>query len=176
MAGSGEGECEFERGSNFIFPEFCGLDSNDKWVGQCGASECYGKHNILKNEVLCLQSHQIMNWWDFLDALECYERSAECGHCTRCRWCKYYFKNLLGEAWGLTWNTWRTKDGQIFMAVRFSPHCEWYARRPMVVEPWRHRTPSPEEREAIEQKEEETLFRLKKNMEKDFNFCIFLIF
>ena len=148
MAGSSE-SVPFTRGQEFIRPEFPGLDSNDKWVGKCEAQGCHGQHIILTNDNMALPSHQIMNWWDFLDVLECYEEAADCDVCTNCRWCKFWFKNLLGEAWGLTWNSWRTKNGQFFMAVRFSPHDERYTRRSMTVEPWGCRVPSPEEKLLI---------------------------
>ena len=124
---SGCSENQFYRGQEFIRPEFGGLDSNDFWVGECEAQGCHGQH-ILKNNKICLPSHQIMNWWDFLDVLECYEKQADCNLCTRCHWCKFFLKNLLGEAWGLTWNSWRTQNGQFFMAVRFSHHDERYSR------------------------------------------------
>ena len=80
--------------------EFPGIDSNDKYIADCSAEGCTKKHNILKNDML-LSGDQVMNWLDFLDVLECYENAAECGVCTKCSWCKYYFKTLLAEAWGL---------------------------------------------------------------------------
>ena len=140
-------------------PEFLGLDTNDVWLTQCEAQGCSGNHNILTNTVKLLPSHQIMNWWDFLDVLECYEQETDCGVCTNCCWCRYYFKNLLGEAWGLTWNNWRTKKGQFFVAVCFSPHNEHYTRRPMTVEPWGRRVLSPLEKQLVEEKEKKKLFR-----------------
>ena len=69
-------------------PEFYGLNSNDKWMDDCGADGCTQKHNILKNEVMLLPGDQVVNWWDFLDILVCYENAAECGVCTRCHRCK----------------------------------------------------------------------------------------
>lgn len=164
---SGCSENQFYRGQEFIRLEFGGLDSNDFWVGECEAQGCHRQH-ILKNNKICLPSHQIMNWWDFLDVLECYEKQADCNLCTRCHWCKFFLKNLLGEAWGLTWNSWRTQNGQFFMAVRFSHHDERYSRRPMTVELWGRRVPSPEEKQLIEEKEKKTLFRLIKKFGKRF--------
>ena len=143
-----------------IVLEFCGLDSNDKWLESCGVACCTKKHNMLKNEVMLNTSHRLMNWWDFLDVLVCYQQSAECGLCTKCNWCRFYFKNLLGEAYGLIWNTWRTMDGQFFTVVRFSPHNECYSRRPMTVTPWTRRRVSAEKKEKIEEKEKKTILKL----------------
>ena len=67
---SGCSENQFYCGQEFIRPEFGGLDSNDFWVGECEAQGCNGQHNILKNNKISLPSHQIMNWWDFLDVLD----------------------------------------------------------------------------------------------------------
>ena len=168
MAGTSEKCGKFTRGQEFLRPEFSGIDSNDNWVGDCKAPGCHGQHKILLNKGWNLPSTQIMNWWDFLDVLECYEKSSPCGLCTNCNWCKYYFRNLLGEAWGLTWNSWRTECGQFFMAVKLSPHDERYSRRPMTVEPYGRRVPSPEEKLLIEVKERKTLFRLRKKFDKRF--------
>lgn len=99
MAGISEA-VTFRRGLEFIRPEFCGMDSNDRWVGECGATGCHGRHNILKNNVMCLPNDCIMNWWDFLDVLQCYERNAQCGVCTSCSQCQEFFLCLLEEAWG----------------------------------------------------------------------------
>ena len=53
-------------------PEFNKLDSNDKWLDECGAAKCHQNHKILKNEVMIHpSSHHRMNWWDFLDVLVC---------------------------------------------------------------------------------------------------------
>ena len=158
MAGSAE--TIFQRGEEFIRPEFAGLDSNDQWVGECGAKGCHGRHNILKNNVMCLPNDQIMNWWEFLDVLKCYERSAQCDVCTRCSWCQDFFLQLLEEAWGLTQNTWRTVDQQFFVAVKFNPHSERYSRRPMTVEPWGRRLLTEEEKKLIIKKEREILLPL----------------
>ena len=149
-------------------PKFCGLDSNDKWVEDCGEEGCTKKRNILKNDVMLLPSYQCKNWWDFLDILECYENAAECGVRTKCSWCKFYFKSLLGEAWGLTWNSWRTDHGQFFTLVYFSPHDERYGRRPMTVQPRTRHQVMAEEKKAIEEKEEKTLSRFKKIFGKRF--------
>ena len=146
--------------------EFPGIDSNDKYIADCSAEGCTKKHNILKNDML-LSGDQVMNWLDFLDVLECYENAAECGVCTKCSWCKYYFKTLLAEAWGLTWNSWRTMYGQIFTAVVFNPHDEAYRRRPMTVTPRSRQRVSEAERQKIEGKEQKTLFRLKKKSGKN---------
>lgn len=151
-----------------IVPKFYGLDLNDKWVESCGAPGCTKKHNMLKNEVMLNASHRLMNWWDFLDVLVCYQQSAECGLCTKYNWCRFYFKNLLGEAYGLTLNSWSTMNGQFFTAIRFSPHDECYSRRPMTVTPWCRRRVSAEEKEKIEEKEKKTILKLidiyKKNL------------
>ena len=149
-------------------PEFYKLDSNDKWLEDCGAKGCTQKHNILKNHVMLLPGDQVVNWWDFLDILECYEKAAKCGVCTRCHWCKYYFRNLLAEVWGLTFNTWRTINGYFFTAVVFNPHDERYGCRPMTVRPRTRRAPSNLEKQMIKLKEERTLFRLKKKIGKRF--------
>ena len=87
---SGCSENQFYCGQEFIRPEFGGLDSNDFWVSECEAQGCHGQHNILKNNKISLPSHQIMNWWDFQDVLECYEKQADCNLCTRCHWCNFF--------------------------------------------------------------------------------------
>ena len=84
------------------YPEFQGLDSNDQWVETCGEKNCPKKHNILKNNSMLLPNDQAMNWWDFLDVLVCYAESAEYGLCRKCSWCRYWYKNLLGEGVNLS--------------------------------------------------------------------------
>ena len=160
MAGVAEQSAPFKRGDKFVRPEFAGLDSNDHWMGECGTPGCHGGHHILKNSIMMLPSESLMNWWDFLDVLECYERAAPCGVCTECGWCQEKFLDLLEDAWGLIQNTWRTVDGQFFMAVKFSPHSERYARCPMTVVPHGRRVQTPEEASLIEDKEAHVLLRL----------------
>ena len=158
---------------NFGAPEFCSLDSNDEFTSNCGVKMCEEEHNILKNKYMQLPSQQRMNWWDFLDVLVCLEKSAQCKVCTKCNWCKYYFRNLLGEAWGLTWNSWWTKRGQVFVAVLYSSHDERYARHSMTVKPVNRRAVSPLELAMFEQKEKNTLERLRKKFHKYEKKCLF---
>ena len=55
-----------------------------------------------------------------------------------------------------------------FTSVVFNPHDERYGRRPMTVRPRTRRPPSATEKQLIEEKEQKTLFRLKKKFGKRF--------
>ena len=117
---SGCSENQFYRGQEFIRPEFGGLDSNDFWVGECEAQGCHGQH-ILKNNKICLPSHQIMNWWDFLDVLECYEKQADCNLCTRCHWCKFFLKKFTGGGMGADMEQLEDPEWTVFYGGEVQP-------------------------------------------------------
>ena len=56
------------------FPQFFKLDSNDEWVESCGSTKCSQNHNIRKSAAMLPWSCHDMNWLDFLDVLDCYQR------------------------------------------------------------------------------------------------------
>ena len=140
------------------FPNFCKLDSNGKWVGNCGSSECSEKHNIRKNAVLLPQSHMDMNWLDFLDVFDCYRRQriAACRICKRCWMCRL-FKNLRAEAWGITLNSWHNVNSFV-TAVRFDNADRDYPIFPMTVTFINRRTISEEEKKIYKGKEQKILY------------------
>ena len=52
--------------------EFCGLDSNDKWIDDCGSICCLKKHNIRVNKVMTYPRTMDMNYVEFQQVFNCY--------------------------------------------------------------------------------------------------------
>ena len=60
--------------------EFCGLDSNYKWISDCGSICCEQKHNIRVNKVMTYPGTMDMNYVEFQQVFICYlnERKKVC--------------------------------------------------------------------------------------------------
>ena len=52
--------------------EFCGLDSNDKWIDDWGSICCLKKHSIRVNKVMTYPGSMDMNYVEFQQVLNCY--------------------------------------------------------------------------------------------------------
>ena len=78
--------------------EFCGLDSNDKSIDDCGSICCLLKHNIRVNKVMTYPGNMDMNYVEFQQVFNCYlnERRTACNFFKRCFDCKR-FKLLCAE-------------------------------------------------------------------------------
>ena len=100
--------------------EFCGLDSNDKWIDDCGSICCLKKHNIRVNKVMTYPGSMDMNYVEFQQVFNCYlnQRRADCNFCKKCFDCKR-FKLLCSEYITLTQLSNR-KFGIYVTAVRFN--------------------------------------------------------
>ena len=99
--------------------EFCGLDSNDKWIDDCGSICCLLKHNI-RVKVMTYPGTMDMNYVEFQQLFDCYlnERKRICDFCKKCFNCKR-FKLLRGEYYTITELSNR-KFGIFVTAVRFN--------------------------------------------------------
>ena len=99
-----------------------------------------------------------MNWYDFLEALDCYhlERKFACHFCTKCKNCRR-FKILCAEAWGsITLNSWHNINSYV-VAVRFiTKNCK-YPPLPMTVDILRRRIINNDGKNEILEKEEKIL-------------------
>ena len=51
--------------------EFCGLDSNYKWISDCGSICCEQKHNIRVNKVMTYPGTMDMNYVEFQQVFIC---------------------------------------------------------------------------------------------------------
>ena len=51
--------------------EFCGLDSNDKSIDDCGSICCLLKHNIRVNKVMTYPGNMDMNYVEFQQVFNC---------------------------------------------------------------------------------------------------------
>ena len=100
--------------------EFCGLDSNDKWIDDCGSICCLKKHNIRVNKVMTYPGSMDMNYVEFQQVFNCYlnQRRTDCNFCKKCFDCKR-FKLLCSEYFTLTQLSNR-KFGIYVTAVRFN--------------------------------------------------------
>ena len=140
------------------FPEFWKLDCNDEWLEDCGSLCCRHDHNLRKNSVMLPCSFMDMNWYDFLEALDCYhlERKFACHFCTKCKNCRR-FKILCAEAWGsITLNSWRNINSYV-VAVRFNTKNCKYPPLPMTVDILRRRIINNDGKNEILEKEEKIL-------------------
>ena len=113
------------------FPNFCKMDCNDEWVESCGSTKCSKNYNIRKNAAMLPWSCHDMNWLDFLNVLDCYQRQrvAACRFCKRWSDC-HCFKLLCAEAWGITLNSWRNV-GSYVVAVLLNTMNRNYRPLPM---------------------------------------------
>ena len=99
--------------------EFCALDSNDKWISNCGSKVFSKDHNIRINSVMMYPNEKDMNYLEFQKVFECYlaERKFYCKFCKVCNSCRC-LKHLGIEYQTLMLNSWR-KSGKYVTAVRF---------------------------------------------------------
>lgn len=99
--------------------EFCGLDSNDKYVSSCGSVCCTNKHDIRVNSVMLYPNTKDMNYFEFQNAFTCYleERRKICNFCNTCFDCRR-FKQLCYEYYNLRNNSSRRYFIYV-IAVRF---------------------------------------------------------
>ena len=117
-------------------PNFWKLDSNDRWVGSCGSTECSQNHSIRRNTAILPSTCMDMNWLDFLDALDCFQlqRVAACQFCKKCSDCRR-FKLLCAEAETITLNSWRQRCKSFVVAVRSNSLNQKYPKMlPMTVD------------------------------------------
>ena len=100
--------------------ELCGLDSNDKWIDECGSICCFKKHNIRVNKALTYPGIIDMNYVEFQQVFDCYlnHRRTACNFCKKCFDCKR-FKLLCGEYFNITLLSNRKFDIYV-TAVRFN--------------------------------------------------------
>ena len=100
--------------------EFCGLDSNDKLIDNCGSICCLLKHNIRVNKVMTYPETMDMNYVEFQQVFDCYlnERKTICDVCKKCFDCKR-FELLCGEYYTITELSNR-KFGIFVTAVHFN--------------------------------------------------------
>lgn len=108
--------------------EFCGLDSNDKWVSSCGSICCTNNHNIRLNSALLYPNDKDMNYTEFQNAFECYleERTENCNFGKNCFDCRR-FKLLCYEYHNKTLLSNRTKFINV-TAVRFNSRNLYYKK------------------------------------------------
>ena len=108
--------------------EFCGLESNDKWINDCGSICCEQKHNIRVSKVMTYPETMDMNYVEFEQVFICYlnERKKVCDFCKKCFDCRR-FKLLCGEYSTITELS--RREVMIYVtAVRFNAHNLCYSK------------------------------------------------
>ena len=140
------------------FPQFLKLDSNDEWVESCGSTKCSQNHNIRKNATMLPWSCHDMNWFNFLDVLDCYRWQcvAGCRFCKRCGECRC-FKLVCAEAWGITLNSWQNV-GSYVVAVRFNTMNRNYRLLLMTCDILNRQYISDDEEKLYKEKEQKILY------------------
>ena len=135
------------------FHEFMKLDCHEEWLEDCSSLCCRQNQNLRKNAAMLLWAAMDMNWYYFLEALDCYrcKRESACQFCTRCKNCRC-FKRLSAEAWGITLNSLRNVKSYV-VAVRFNSKNWKYPPLPMTVDILNRRFVDNDEKEETLEKE-----------------------